>query len=485
MKLGFNGSNFWESTPTDWQKMVDATPEGATLYLRFRADQYDGPVPENILLDALAFSKMFTGNKAVRFIYTFHTRGNSVEDNMVGINFFMQNGMQIESFEAGNEEYAEVANDFDFNLYKSRFKPTRDRLKLDFPTIPVSIFVAPRPKSSGITGGRQDHDVWNEQAFEYINSYGDCVSVHCYLNGREIPLIDSVPVVTFNGENFYPEVEGYYSQLFTSIIEESYSFDVLLDYIKSKTDAKIYVTEFGPTANTGGVQNALGYHMGEFYTTITYATEVEVWLKHNGIAKTNTGCITPPKYGETGEDMIPRISLFTYEESQKVALGAIPVIIHPTFDTPSNEVGTYYGDDLIMKSEGYAPYMDKFSDVSSDLNLYNSPIGVQYGFGSYFEPIQHYIQNLEPEYKGTVNTPILIDISATNANTYEWTILEGGTNIHLLGVDSPVLSISATKASRVVLQVVATFDEDMVVGYTEVIFKRQRGKLFSFIKSTL
>lgn len=487
MKLGFNGTNFWESsTPQDWEKLIDATPINSTLYLRFRADKYEGPVPESVLLDVATFCQMFPENKSVKFIYTYHTRGNSVEDNIQGINFFTANNIQIEVFEAGNEEYAGVANDFDFNKYKGFFEPTRNKLKELYPDIPHSVFIAPRPKSSGILGGRNDHDKWNEEVFQYIQESGDCISVHLYLNGREIPEIDSLPVITYTTPN-NEEVENFYYNLFQDTLDSLYSFDILLDYIKTKTSNKIYVTEFGPTANTGGLQNTLGYHMAEFYTTCTYGPEVEVWLKHNGIASSNAGCITPPKYGESDStDNIARLSLYSYREAQNVNNGAIPVLIHPEQYNEKLFAGNYVTSDFISNSIGYAPYMDRFSNPEiNKVEFKDSSDNVLYGFGAYFIPESFEIKNLEASYKFNINEKSIINISETKADSYEWSIISASRpDIHLLGITTPVLTIESKWPARVSLQIKAKKGDVEEVATTEIIFRRRLYKFFSFFKST-
>jgi len=383
--LGFNGTNMWENaTEVDLQRLADATPTDTTLVLRFRADKYEA-VPDYILQKVKSFSDSFPENKSLKFIYCYNVRISDIEDTLNGVNFFLENNIPILAFQAGNEEFSRQSFDFDWSSYQASFQPHRDVLKDLCPDIPHLVFLAARPKGTGIPGERRDHSIWNENAFEYINSSGDCPCVHLYLNAQEIPEVaEGPPIIEYSPNKSFPEVEQYYDTIFTKGVDELQSWETLINYIEENTAQPIYVTEYGPTVNVSAVQNTVGYHMLDFLACTEFSPKLEVMLKHNGISSSNAGCISPTKYGEpdTSENSPNeiRLSLLTYNLLKLVEKGEVPVIKYPyIFPVEGDIVGNFVTSDNLMDSLGTGPYMTRQSTV--DRKELESTSLKTYGFG--------------------------------------------------------------------------------------------------------
>lgn len=317
MYLGFNGTNWFDAqSPMDVAWLVQAAPlQGFTL--RFRADKSEDL--EGELNKVIALKEAFgEAGKEFNIIFTANI-DVPAEEMFNAIAYLRNNSINIITVEADNEYYASSQANFDFEVYKAKFKPLRDMLAEQLPELTFSIFIAPRPAGSGIAGGRKDHQLFNDAVKTYMSTEakpGDGVSIHIYYGNREVPIMSTkFTKVVLEENDYYPDLDNYYRELANGAIA-SHHLDFTLDYLSNNFNSyPIYVTEFGYNG-AGDIKNTIGYAMGIFDFWVRANNKFTALLEHNGIAPTNTGCITPKtQYDVASEEVVNlrRTSFFTFE----------------------------------------------------------------------------------------------------------------------------------------------------------------------------
>lgn len=315
---GFNGSNFEKNlnaVTTEW--MADICPAGDTLVWRFRADKYEAIVPTDMLENVVDLhDALELRGSHLQIVYTFHTRGLSAEDNLFGFNYLHDEGIDLICAEFGNEEYSHY--NFDWSGYWNACQPTLLSLHLKYPEFPVSFFLANRPMDSDINGGRNDHNTYNNLAIGELAGKPDYFgfSWHEYNNVKDCPVMVSVPTSrTFDQAAYYEDLDNYYHDLYFQRQEASLS-DAIYGYVQAKLPGRdIWVSEFGPFASTGNIQNTWAFHAAEFEYWYENAGRYKALLKHNGLSSENTGCISEEKKTDlpSTDGYVRRLSYWTYQ----------------------------------------------------------------------------------------------------------------------------------------------------------------------------
>lgn len=296
-KLGHNGTNWFEvQTSQDKQWLLEALAPGQTYVHRFRADKDPGISPHiDALIDLHAF--LLLNGRYLEVVFTAGLDESSVTDNIYMIDALHSAGVNIIAIEAGNEYYSREQANFDFEVYRTKFEPLLNALTGIFAAFEFAIFLAPQPSGIGLVGGRNDHKKWNDAAFAYMQIAPANVvpSIHIYFNEGEVPTMTVLPerrVVT--GNAFDTQLDDYFFSLYTEALLNDH-WATLLDYIRDNVGVlkNVYVTEWGYAA-AGELKNTFGYSATAFRIWNNMRTLANtILLEHNGIAKTNTGFISP------------------------------------------------------------------------------------------------------------------------------------------------------------------------------------------------
>lgn len=297
MNLGFNGENWFQAMDdVAKQWIIDATPINKAFTLRFRADKPDFDSGDLTKLVELhwAFANQ---SKTLNVIFCANIKDDA-QTAFGHIQFMINSGVNIIAVEFGNEVYSGTQANFIFQTYKNWFEPLRLLMETNYPNIPCLVFLAPRPKDSGVLGGRNDHKTFNDEAISYINSKEHLhPTVHIYLNDRECPTtIESPTKTVIQADTYYPELQEYYNNVLTEA-EDNYPtlWDNTLNYIHTRCPGKeIHITEWG-FDNYGDIKNTLALGKIAFQIWYTYSkdTRITSLLQHNGISMAGPGMIFP------------------------------------------------------------------------------------------------------------------------------------------------------------------------------------------------
>lgn len=377
---GFNGTNWFDvQTPQDVIWLKEMLPEGTGFTLRYRADK-DGAAGAQQLPNVIALhNELAAVGKPLKVIYT-ATMDPSLEVNIAAVNLagiqtLMNAGVNVIAVEAGNEEYAQNKFNFDFAAYRAAFEPVFNAIVAVYPSMPFSIFLAPRPRDSDengvpnsagdIMGGRSDHRAINEAAISFLATAHPnyAVSVHFYFNGNEVPVTASpVGGVALNPANSYPTLDTYFDDFYHQA-SASNLWSASIDYLNRKVPTrKIYLTEFG-YSNAGELKNTLGYSMAMWRVWNQYRGSFEQALMHNGISPSGTGFIFPYSPGKDinqGTTNVRRLDYWLYSMLTRVPLNAPELPVAPQLSTPDQTTVYWFSND----GEAYTP---NFSFSGCDL----------------------------------------------------------------------------------------------------------------------
>jgi len=316
MYLGFNGENFFEVLDDHTSELIkDMLGTDQRVCLRFRQDKEDS--------DPLDIDKLVTldtylkeNGRGLDVIYCANIKEPS-EVALIKLNKTIESGINVIAVEFGNEVYSKEQANFSFETYRAWFEPLYELIRVKYPELLCLVFLAPRPKESGVLGGRAEHSRFNIAAIEYINSKETLrPTVHIYFNSKECPVLLQRPAnVAYDPDVFYPEWEEYYKNLFDQTMVNITLWSKTIDYINEAIPQKgIYITEWGYD-EYGNQKNTMG--TGLFAWTVWnssyFDSRIVAMCQHNGPSKALPGMICPasPKdINPEGYAMLPRIDYY-------------------------------------------------------------------------------------------------------------------------------------------------------------------------------
>ncbi len=212
--VGVNGANSTEvMTGEVKQYVVDATGNN-TFVFRYRPT-HSGTggaaagkgFPSDIDSVVSLVNYFNTHDKKITIIYCLDLQTDATS-NYNAIEYLLNKSVPVKCIEAGNEEYAREKFNFVFASYKAAFRPVQDLINAKYPTIPFSIFLAPRPSDGGMAGGRSEHKTFNDAVINYMRTEADPedeISIHIYFNSAEIAALSdtSLPQTVNHNSNTY------------------------------------------------------------------------------------------------------------------------------------------------------------------------------------------------------------------------------------------------------------------------------------------
>lgn len=374
MLLGTNGENWFDaadSVSTNW--VIDSVLPGQTFTLRFRADKPDFKETDIDKLIELNTNFLAAG-KTLAVIYC----ANIKEDPTLQADRILTliKEVDIVAVEFGNETYSKEQANFDFEVYKNWFEPLKNILQISLPEMKFLVFLAPRPKESGVLGGRGDHSSFNNAAIAYIKANTNChPTIHIYFNTRECPIRNTaITKVSYDPNMYYPDLDSYY----TTLVEQARSnyslWDKTLDYMESFMPGKeIYITEWG-FDNYGDVKNTFGTGViaWEIWNKYGRGTRITALLQHNGMSMAGPGMIFPvhptnDTSDPEGSKNKKRVDYYIYKMFRMIS--DIPVIME---DSLISAPGIY----TKVYTEKVSPVLtltdDLEYDITSEALIYDS-----------------------------------------------------------------------------------------------------------------
>ena len=348
---GFNAANFFDSnTPTELNWVIKWIPRGDTLLLRARFDKEVGISP--FYDEIRAFNQlMIDSGRHLQIIFTANVFDNAT-NNMANLNWCINNNIDVICVEMGNETYAKEAGfNFNFLSYQNAFEPITEQIEATYPNLPISIFVAPRPKDEGIPGGRTDHKKFNDNVKIYIKdkplTWG--ISDHIYMNEKEVLHVDTVPLQR-NMTAYQPDLDALYQSFLDAVYRGTglNTFDSTMDYLYDNFPGrKFYITEFqysNSATNKNMLWNGIAtFMMWQHINKYPNAYFLEHMAKGNtnaaNISNTSTGRRDDYDLNPTGSTMLRRVNYWVYEMYRKYPKG-VPRISEQTLTL--ERPGTYY-----------------------------------------------------------------------------------------------------------------------------------------------
>lgn len=355
--------------------------------LRFRADKWEGPVPVEELDKFIGF----IGQNQV--VYDFSLDATP-EQNIEGLSYLIEHGVNVIGVEFGNEEYAGQNFNFSWTAFEAAFTPHLLSLIAYNPNLPKAFWMCPRP--TGFPGGRSEQETWNQALKNWIATKDDTyvIDLHIYYNIHDAAQMGvTFPTEIYTGQ-YNAAIDDWYKQLYLQI--EAYdSWEEARTYCTNMFPGrKVWITEFGPTSATGDRQNTWGYHAAEFLVRHRGREYFDMVLKHNGISPTNTGMISPATNKDTGakDVLTARLSYYTSQlfNEAPTAYSTDYTIAAPgtyyfwyinTSDGNFDMASVVPAEYLLATAEthyvqgshwyssvGDAPYMDKGSIASRDIS---------------------------------------------------------------------------------------------------------------------
>lgn len=338
---GFNGTNFFDSnTSYELQWVVQWIPKGQSLIIRARFDKEMGVSP--FLDEIKALNQLFIDSgRTLLFIFTANMF-DTPENNMYNLNWLINNNIKVICWEAGNETYAREIFNFNFLAYQNVFEPMTEMVELAYPTMNISIFVAPRPNGAGIRGGRNEHSTFNNLAIIYMKdkpfTWG--ISEHIYFNQSEWKTIDSVIAKRLIVPEYMDVELNNLSARHLDIVYEGTRLDLIdstMAYLyKSFPGRKIWITEF-QYENGNENKNMLWNGMATFILWHYLEKFPNTYfLEHMGKGNTNAGNISLAGKFDLNPDnltMLRRVNYWVYELYRKYPLG-IPEYNNQFLDEP-------------------------------------------------------------------------------------------------------------------------------------------------------
>lgn len=297
MYYGFNGENWFDAADdTSNQWVIDAVDNETPFTLRFRLDKPDSnPADVEALI---ALHQKFTANgKQLKVVYCINVKDENKQLQVDRLETVINGGVNVIAVEFGNETYSGEQANFDFSIYRNWFEPLKLLIEAKYPNMPLLVFLAPRPKESGVLGGRNDHSSFNNAAIAYINSYNNCFpTVHIYLNVNECPTHATTLAkrkVTLGVLD--TELDAHYNAIYNEAKSNFKSlWDKTLSYIFGATGKKVYITEWG-FDNYGNIKNTMATAAIAFNIWTSYFNDsrIEALMQHNGLSKSLPGMISP------------------------------------------------------------------------------------------------------------------------------------------------------------------------------------------------
>lgn len=367
MLLGTNGENWFDaadSVSNNW--VIDSVLPGQTYTLRFRADKPDFKETDIEQLVDL-HQKFEAADKSLAVIYCANIKDDA-NIQAARIDYLIDNKVDIVAVEFGNETYSKEQANFDFEVYKNWFEPLKNIVQANHPNMKFLVFLAPRPKESGVLGGRGDHSNFNNAAITYINANSNChPTIHIYFNTRECPIRNTtITKVQYDPNMYYPELDSYYTTLVEQARANYSLWDKTLDYMENFMPKKeIYITEWG-FDNYGDVKNTFGTGVvaWEIWNKYGRGTRITALLQHNGMSMAGPGMIfpvhptndTPDPEGSKNKK---RVDYYVYEMFRMIS--DIPVIME---DSLISAPGTY----ITVYTEKVSPVITLTDDLEYDIS---------------------------------------------------------------------------------------------------------------------
>lgn len=410
MYLGFNGENWFQAqdeVSKTW--IAELINPGQSLCLRFRQDKPDSdPADIEKLIDLDEYLR--SQDRMLEVIFCANVK-EPAESAFSKLQQVINGGVNVVAVEFGNETYSKDQSNFDFEVYKEWFEPLYNMVKEAYVDMPCLIFLAPRPKESGVLGGRADHSRFNTVAIEYINTHAGChPTVHIYFNSRECPTLNSRPAnVVFSADGVYPEWDTFYTNVTNEAIAQIPSlWENTLTYITNSCPGKqLFITEWG-FDNYGTIKNAMGPGIVAWNIWNIYGEDPRITglCQHNGLSKASPGMIFPASpdkdlnpegyanlkrvdyfihalfrsrlwFKQNGEEFTPYFSTdtATFQNAEVFCIEA-PQIYHGSGATAWMSKGTTpsYIVDGISYAHADAVTFDKVSiGIFRELPLFNTP----------------------------------------------------------------------------------------------------------------
>jgi hypothetical protein len=299
-QVGFNMSNSTTAIKSlaDSNELLTLIPDGGTLSYRYRFDSGK----ENNANFIKLYSWLEKRNRHLQVIFC---AGDSV-DNVSALNTLKLNGVKIEVIECQNEAFYPAGG---YNFTWAKYEPVLLRMSAEFkpiyPDAYLSIPLAPRASDAGVLGGNGSHKKWNDAAFAFINSSDLklAVSIHIYYNSNEIPQVGTSTDETGTGEKGTFPIKRVFTgdnndlTYWTNVYNQrkpAALFDPELNYIHSRCDVPVYVTETG-IVGTGYLNGSYVHAAVIFELMNLYGQDSRVnsFNIHAGIGNSRTSTLAP------------------------------------------------------------------------------------------------------------------------------------------------------------------------------------------------
>lgn len=375
MYSGFNGENFFELIDERTHELLkDMLNPGQRFCLRFRQDKPDSDPLDIDKLVAL-HNYLEANERGVDVIYCANVK-EPAEVAFIKLQTTINAGINVIAVEFGNEVYSREQANFDFSIYRDWFSPLLELIKVAYPSMKCLVFLAPRPKESGVLGGRAEHSRFNNAAIEYIKGEPNVrPTVHIYFNSKECPIVLQRPAnVAYDTEVYFEEWDTYYKTLLDQTITNLNLWTNTINYISAAIpDKGIYVTEWG-YEEYGNQKNTLG--TGIFAWTIWNAflgeSRIVAMCQHNGVSKTSPGMIFPSNAKDLnpeGYAMLPRVDYFIFKLFKlfQTVAGATPFYTTQSGFLADADVMAISGK-YLYSSAGATAWMSKTSKPSYEVS---------------------------------------------------------------------------------------------------------------------
>ena len=356
MYKGFNGENWFQAQDENVKTWLgEMIEEGETFCLRFRQDKPDSD-PSDI--DKLIDLRDYLGsiNRGIEVIFCANIKEDA-EAAFARLQTVINAGINVIAVEFGNEVYSKEQANFDFNVYKEWFTPLHERIKGSYPTMPCLVFMAPRPKESGVLGPRSDHSKFNEAAIEYINSDPSLhPTVHIYFNSKECPTLMSRPAnIVYSPEGAYPEWDTFYAAIMNEALSNVSLWTNTLGYLSQRMPGKgIYITEWG-FDNYGTIKNTFGTAIVAWNIWLLFASDsrITALCQHNGVSMSTPGMMFPSNDKDLNPNSYPilrRLDYFIYKLFRKYE--------RLSAQSPNNPYTAFYSQDHAAFGNCEGEYID-------------------------------------------------------------------------------------------------------------------------------
>lgn len=295
---GTNGTNVPENlNPETRTAITELLPVGETFVLVFRNDKYTAAAPQSDINNVISLATdLESTGRHFAMVYTFNTRTDStgkalvtIDQNFHAYEAFTEAGIDILAARMGNEEYfKEAGNGKLWANYQSKFTPVLNELQARSPLMPV-IFCMADPSWTA----------WNTAAANFIKTNARyAADVHLYWGRGDLgvynQLVNDALPSELSSNTYSPAKDAFYGDMYTQY-KESTKLAAVMDWHRANLPGrKMYITEYGPPANPGGLGGALGFEACTdlFLNQLkAYSDIVAIACRFNGPSV--TGIITP------------------------------------------------------------------------------------------------------------------------------------------------------------------------------------------------